>query len=541
MQCDTMLMRHILANAAWATPSAVAVRDGASVLTYGELDDRVHRLASAFFRRECGSGQRIALMAENSFRYFEWYFACCESGAVAVTVNTRWTAAEIAGYLEAIKPRALVADLRLRALILDVLRETPTIVDVFWFDSEAAPGERLGAVPGAEFVTGLDYEDAIASARRLDLPPADPDAPSIIAATSGTTGSYRGAVISQRATWAAGLGWSSRLQFTPAERALIPLPLYFAGGSPNWTLPFFTGGQVIVLRKYSIDAFLATASARGATFAMLVPTMIYDIADQDPSVVTRALSTLRLIGTGGAPIAAERLARAIDVLGPRFAVAYGFTEACASGSLLLPADYHGRDGTDVEMLRTVGRPWPGVTLRVLDDDGNDVPHDGESQGEIVCYGPSIASGYFGAVDDADTFRDGKAFSGDLAVVHPNGCIRVVERRKDLIISGGINVIPREVEETIGSDPRVRAVAVVGVPHRRLGECVCAFVIPAPGQSLTTGDVLDWCSTRMAAYKRPKIVLLAAELPMNSTGKVIKRELVALAAKAGGDRDGIADE
>jgi len=541
MQCDTMLMRHILANAAWATPDAVAVRDGTSVLTYGELDERANRLASAFFQRECASGQRIALMAENSFRYFEWYFACCESGAVAVTVNTRWTASEIAGYLQAIKPRALVADIRLCALIIDVLRETPTIVDVFWFDSESAPGERLRAVPQAEFVSGLDYEAAIASARRLDLPPADPDAPSIIAATSGTTGSYRGAVISQRATWAAGLGWSSRLQFTAAERALIPLPLYFAGGSPNWTLTFFTGGQVIVLRKYSIDSFLATASACGATFAMLVPTMIYDIADQDPSVVIPALSTLRLIGTGGAPISAERLARAIDVLGPRFVVAYGFTEACASGSVLLPSDYHDRDGTDVEMLRTVGRPWPGVTLRVLDDDGNDVPHDGESQGEIVCYGPSIASAYFGAVDNVDTFRDSRAFSGDLAVVYPNGCIRVVERRKDLIISGGINVIPREVEETIASDPRVRAVAVVGAPHRRLGECVCAFVVTEPGQTLTEDDVLHWCSTRIAAYKRPKVVLFAAQLPVNSTGKIVKRELVALATKTGTGCGGIADE
>jgi acyl-CoA synthetase (AMP-forming)/AMP-acid ligase II len=526
-----MLMRQILANAAWATPDAVAVRDGAAVLTYGELDDRVHRLASAFYLRECASGQRVALMAENSFRYFEWYFACCESGAVAVTVNTRWTAPEIAGYLEAIEPRAVVADIQLLDLVTDVLGKTPSITDVFWFDSESVPGSRLPASP-AESAGSHDYEDAIARTERLDLPRADPDAPAVIAATSGTSGSYRGAVISQRATWAAGLGWSARLQFTSAERALIPLPLYFAGGSPNWTLAFFTGGQTIVLRKYSIGGFLATAAAHEVTFAMLVPTMIYDIADQDPAAVIPALSTLRLIGTGGAPISAERLAQAIDVLGPRFTVAYGFTEACASGSVLMPADYHGPDGTDREMLRTVGRPWPGATLRVVDEDGHDVPHDGERQGEIVADGPSIASGYFGAADEAGTFRAGRVFSGDLAVVHSNGCIRVVERRKDLIISGGINVVPREVEEAIGSDPRVRAVAVVGAPHRRLGECVCAFVVPQPGQALTADDVAGWCATRLASYKRPKIVQFTDRLPVNSTGKVVKRELAALAAKAG---------
>jgi long-chain acyl-CoA synthetase len=171
-----------------------------------------------------------------------------------------------------------------------------------------------------------------------------------------------------------------------------------------------------------------------------------------------------------------------------------------------------------------------VTLRVVGDDGRDVPHDGKSQGEIVCHGPMVASGYFGAADAAGTFRDGRVFSGDLAVVHPNGCIRGVERRKDLIISGGINVVPREVEEAIASDPRVRAVAVVGVPHRRLGECVCAFVVPAPGEALTADDVTGWCAARLASYKRPRIVHFTDRLPVNSTGKVVKRELAALAAQ-----------
>jgi long-chain acyl-CoA synthetase len=524
-----MLMRQILANAAWATPDAVAVRDGTSVLTYREIDDRVHRLASALVQRGCLPGQRVALMAENSFRYFEWYFACCETGAVAVTVNTRWTAAEIAGYLETIGPRAVVADIRLRDLIVDVLGRTPSITEVYWFDSDTAPGDQLPVLPQVGSATGLDYEAEIAATEPADLPPADPDAPAIIAATSGTTGSYRGAVISQRATWAAGLGWSARLQFTPAERVLIPLPLYFAGGSPNWTLTFFTGGQAIVLRKYSIGAFLKATAEYGVTFAMLVPTMIYDIAAQDPSVVIPALSTLRLIGTGGAPISAERLARAVEVLGPRFTVSFGFTEACASGTILLPEDYHGPAGTDTDQLRTVGRPWPGVTVRVLGDDGRDVPHDGVTQGEIVCYGPSIASGYFGAAGASETFRDGGVFSGDLAVVNPDGCVRVVDRRKDLIISGGINVVPREVEEAIGAHPRVRAVAVVGVPHARFGECVCAVVVPEPGHALSEQDVLDWCSTRLAGYKRPKIVHFVEQLPVNSTGKVVKRELAVLTA------------
>lgn len=524
-----MLMRQVLANAAWARPDAVAVRDADAAITYGELDERVHRLSTALVQRGCGAGERVALMSENSFRYYEWYFGCCESGSVAVTVNVRWTPAEIAAYFENIQPCAVLADVSLRDLILEVLTASRCVVQVFWFDSESGPGHRLDTLPESELVNGEDYEAVLDTTVAVELPPVDPDAPSIIAATSGTTGSYRGAVISQRATWAAGLGWTSKLGFTEAERAIIPLPLYFAGGSPNWTLTFFTGGEVVILRKYSLESFLRTAAEHQISFAMLVPTMIYDIADHDPDVVKPALATLRYIGTGGAPISAERLARAIEVLGPRFVISYGLTEACASGTVLTPPDYLGPDGVDVDILRTVGRPWPGVGLRVLDADGQNVPHDGSTQGEIVCLGPSVASGYFGPTDDNETFRDGLVYTGDLAVVLPNGCIRVVERRKDLIISGGINVVPREVEEVIGADPRVRAVAVVGAPHRRYGECVCAFVVAQPGEPLAEADILTWCADRLASYKRPKIVVFLDQLPVNSTGKVLKRELTDRAA------------
>jgi fatty-acyl-CoA synthase len=528
-----MLMRQILANAAWATPTEVAVRDGSTALTFSEIDDRVHRLASEFHSRGYGPDDRIALMAENSFRYFEWYFACCESGAVAVTVNIRWTAAEIAAYLQTIEPTVLLADVRLESLVAEVLAALPLITTVYWFDSEAPAGSKLDAVPDRGRATGFDYETVISGADRVRTPPSDPDAPSIIASTSGTTGSYRGAVISQRATWTAGLGWTARFGFTRSDRIVIPLPLYFAGGSPNWTLAFFSGAQTIVMRKYNIDAFLSIVRQHAATFAMLVPTMIYDLADRDPAEVAGAIATLRLIGTGGAPISADRLGRAIDALGPRFMIAYGLTEACASGTALFPEDYRSGGGYDLEKLRSVGHPYPSVTMRVLDASGDEVPHDGQTAGEIVFHGPSVASGYFRRADDASTFRDGAVFTGDLGVVYADGSLRIVDRRKDLIISGGINVVPREVEEVIAADPRVSAAAVVGVPHERLGECVCAFVVPAAGAVLAEADVLDWCSGRMAAFKRPKLVFLVERLPVNSTGKLLKRDLIELASRPAG--------
>ena len=518
-----MLMRRLLDGHARHRAERIALRDGTTALTYRELDERAHRLGAVLLEH-ASPGDRVAYLSENSFRYFEWYFACCETGLVAATVNSRWQPHEIASYLRTIGPRILIVDIRLASIAVDVLAACDSIELAISFDSEAADGTAADALDARTRV--VDYELALASVRPRDRAEASPDAPSIISATSGTAGRYRGAIITQRATWSAGLSCLTRLRLGASSRLLTLLPLHFAGGSPNKLLGFFVGAETIVLRRFSVDSFVAASRTHRPTFTILVPTMLYDLVDALGTSLPEVMESYELIGTGGAPIDGGRFAQVVERLGPRFVSMYGLTEACGTGSALHPEDYWGGDGLHPEQLRTVGRPWPGVDLTVVAEDGSVVPNDGETMGEIVVGGPTVSIGYWGGVDAAETFRDGRVHTGDLAVVEPDGSIRVVDRRKDIIITGGINVPSREVEETLQRHPAVAAAAVVGVPDDRYGEAVCAAVV-VTSSDVTSQDLEDWCRRSLAGPKRPKRIVLVDALPMNSTGKVLKQDVRSL--------------
>lgn len=519
-----MLMRRLVENHARFRPTEVALVDGRVSLTYADLDERIHKLAAALADAGVTPGDRVAYVSKNSFRYFEWYFACCELGAVAVTLNYRWTAAEVSGYLATMEPTVLIAESSLLPLASEtIVPSCPSLSVLLTFDVDAAPGET-GAAHGLSFpgVTCSDYESVVVAAEPRDFPEPSPDVPCIIASTSGTSGVYRGAMMSQRSTWAAGLSWLSRLALTQPAKVLIPLPLHFAGGSPNWHLGIFLGGQTLILREFSTESFLTAVREHRPTFSVLVPTMIYDLLKTRGEKLGTDLASLQYIGTGGAPIDVQRLAKAIEIVGPKFTAFYGMTETCATGTILMPWDYMTETGPDLVRLESVGRPYPGVSVRVLGTDGNEVPHDSATVGEIVFEGPSLASGYW-KVDGSETFSDGRVLSGDLAVVQPGGMVRIVDRVKDIIVSGGVNIPSREVEEVLQAHPDVDQVAVVGIPDERYGEAVYAFVVATP-DSVSAEELEAWCRARMASYKRPRHYEFLSELPMNSTGKTLKREL-----------------
>lgn len=517
-----MLMRQLLDNYARFKRDEIAIRDGQVTLTYGELDERVHGLAAALSAAGVGPGDRVAYASKNSFRYFEWYYACCEVGAIAVTVNYRWTASEISGYLSTIDPTVVIAERELLELVTEtVVPGCPSVSVVVSFDVEAPPGSKGAEPADIAGVRTLDYETLLTQTPPTDFDPPPPDAPCIIASTSGTSGSYRGAVMSQRATWVAGLSWLGRLKLREPAKALIPLPLHFAGGSPNWHLGIFLGGETVIMREFSAERFLSAVAEHRPSFSVLVPTMLYDLLKLRGDALAEDLDSLEMIGTGGAPIDVNRLARLIEIVGPKFAAFYGMTEICATGTLLTPSDYMTPDGPDLTRLESVGSPYPGFSVRVLDTEGDDVPADAATVGEIVFEGPSLASGYWG-IESHETFRDGRVYSGDMAVVQPGGMVRIIDRSKDVIVSGGVNIPSREVEETLQTHPAVDQVAVVGIPDERYGEAVCAFVVTHT--TVRPDELEEWCRARMASYKRPRAYEFIDELPINSTGKILKRDL-----------------
>ena len=238
------------------------------------------------------------------------------------------------------------------------------------------------------------------------------------------------------------------------------------------------------------------------------------------------LSSLRAIICGASPVSKELLLAARDVLGDVFFPFYGMAETYSCGLVLRPENQRpDGDADDIRRLGSAGKPHVNVSVRVVDDDGRLVPHDGQSVGEVLVAGDTVAVGYFEMPDEtAEAFRDGWMHTGDLATIDVDGFITIVDRKKDIIISGGINVASREVEEVLLRHPDISQAAVIGVPHPRWGEAIHAVVVAAPGATVDTDAVLAHCAGSLADYKRPRSIEVVAELPISGTGKVLKRVL-----------------
>lgn len=498
-------MRDVLRDGARVHGRRLAVVDGDTALTYRELHERACRLANAWRSLGIGRGDRIAMISGNSHRFFEWYFACTESGVIGAPLHFRLHPDELARYVEYIEPAALVVD----SNFADLARATLASVDV---------QTVIGFGPGHGFE--LDYESLLDGASSAPIDEAcDPTAPSIISPTSGTTGSVKGAVLSQQNTFMACMAFLTGIGYTPTTRRLQSVQLSFATAGPHYA-PLFLGATMDVVPRFEPELFAESVERHRVTHTTLPPTMVYDLLDA--GIDPKRLATLEVLNVGGAPLDASRFREAIEYLGPILHVTYGMTETAACATMLRPSDYGDATATD-ERLSAVGRPWPGVRLRLVSEAGETVG-PGE-QGEIEVSGPTVGQGYWRMPKEtADSIVEGWFRTGDIGVLDDDGVLSVVDRRKDLIVSGGINIASLEVENVLSRHPAVDRVAVIGVPHPRWGEAVAAIVVPRSGASATERDLVDWCDAHLASFKKPRRVEFVEALPVNANGKVLKREL-----------------
>lgn len=504
-----MSMSRMLVQSAKFNRRRVAIVDGDASFTYEEFAQRVVRLANGLIGLGMRTGDRVAILSLNSHQFSEWYFACAFAGMAGVPLNVRFSPDDLAKYLDYTGTTALIVDARLVELAGPILAGARTVEHVIGY--------------GGDHGQPIDYERLLHRGGLEPLPPSDPDAPVLIAPTSGTTGEIKGAVLSQRNTFMGGLAWLSGLPMTPQSRHLIALPMFFASGSPGWFMSFFVGASNVCVPRFDPATFLDVAESERATHVILGPALFYQMMELGLDL-TR-LRSLDLLGAGGAPFDPTRFVALRELVGDRIAIFFGLTEVAATATFLRPTDYLDDTGNLTDRYLSIGKPWPGVELDVLDDAGEPVPHDGTAVGEIVIGGPTVGSGYWEMPEaTAEAFRDGWHYTGDLATVDPDGFLYVVDRRKDIIISGGINVGSLDVEATIGRHPDVAAVAVIGVPHERWGEAVHAVVVRTPGSSVTAADITSWCRERLASFKKPESVEFVDELPVSPTGKVLKREL-----------------
>ena len=502
-----MLLHEVVSAAAAATPDAPALVADGVTRSFAELDDRVGRLAAAL-RGLTEAGDRVAVVADNCEAWVDCYYGVPRAGGVLTPLNQRLAPPEVAALLAASGARVLIGHRRYLDGVLALRRALPSIATVVCID-DGDHEALLGGAPGGEPPGGA--QDDVAW----------------LLFTSGTTGRPKGAMLTHRSVLAAVRNTALARPVVDDDVYLFPFPLCHVAG---YNVPLFHlhGRPVVLLSRFDAAAFVGAVEHHRVTATSLAPTMISSLLGHLDATGAE-LPSLRSIGYGASGIAPELLRRAIDRLGVDFSQGYGMTELSGNAAFL-DADAHRRGlAGEPHLLRAAGKPGPLVEIRIVDDSSRDVAV--EEIGELVVRGDQVTKGYWedpAATDDA--FDDGWFRTGDLGRWDDDGNLYVVDRRKDIVVTGGENVATREVEDALHEHPGVAAAAVVGVPDPHWGEAVCAVVVRRPGVEVEADDLVDHARSRLAGFKKPRHVLFVDALPVNASGKIVKAELRRMAAE-----------
>jgi acyl-CoA synthetase (AMP-forming)/AMP-acid ligase II len=485
-----------------------AVVDGERAATFADLAARSSRLADALADLGCRRGDRVAILARNSLELVEWFFACAAGGYIGLALNTRLGTQALQEMLADADPSVVLVDGRERELA-DELRSIGAL---------SAPEVGFGEGHGC----GRDYETLLTDARGdLDLPFHDGETPLLLTATSGTTGKVKMTLHSHLGVFTGLQCTQASLRTTPQSRVLTALPMFFATATGGYWVGVFTGAETHLLPAFDAESFVHEVDRSGITHAIVGPSPLYQVMDAGINI--DPLRRLDFLGAGGAPFDSARFGELHERLGGNVAPMYSMSELSFS-CVLRPEDVV-TNGRLNDKVGSAGRPQPGSHVWVLDDDGEAVDADGSTMGEVVFFAPGIATRYWsGDEESSSTFVDGCVRSGDLATIDSDGFLRIVDRKKDLIVTGGINVAPLEVENAIARHPDVAYVAVVGAPHPMWGEAIHAVVVARPGAKPTEEEILRWAADALPPVKRPKSVDFVDALPINITGKVLRRVL-----------------
>ncbi|GAB2888476.1 long-chain-fatty-acid--CoA ligase [Nocardioides pacificus] len=501
---------HQVTKHAQSQPDRAAIRFRGATTTWAELDDRTRRLSTVLEQRGVGAGDRVLVLLTNRPEFVEALVAINRLGAIAVPVNFRLVASEVAFLAENSGSRAVVVEEALAPLVAGVREARAGGLPCLVVGADVAP-----AGPGAEL-----YEDSLASAERHAASgPDNVDTLALIMYTSGTTGLPKGAML----TYQNLLGQTITLVqafrlFRDDEIGLVTSPLFHiaAVGAlvPQLVLGFTT--VITPTGAFDPESFLDLVESEGATSAFLVPTQ-WQAVSASPTIPQRDIR-LRSMAWGAAP-ATPAVLRAMEAAFP------GVPNVCTFGQTEMSPITTVLPGEDaIRKIGSIGKPVPLVSVRVVDAEMNDVA-PGEI-GEIVYRGPQTMRGYWdNPRATAEAFRGGWFHSGDLVRVDEEGFFYVVDRLKDMIISGGENIYSAEVEAVVADHPKVREVALVGSPHPKWGETPVAVVVPHdPADAPTEEELIAFCATRLASYKKPTRVVVLGEMPRNASGKILKTPL-----------------
>ncbi len=482
-------------------------------LCYAELD--LHDRNLGWRLQECGlrAGERVAILDANSIGFLCAYFAAAAVGAILVPLNTRLAARELAEILRDAEARVLLVSEGFRGLV-QALESEETPVDSTLFLDEPPRPTRSGRF------------------RPVALEPEDL---AHLYYTSGTTGRSKGVMLTHRNVCAHAETAVRELGLGPADRWGHFAPMFHLADA--WATFAITkvGGIHVLAPRFDARSALRLIEKERITITNLVPTMLVRLVE-DPLARSFDLSSMRLVLSGGAPIAPALVRKVMETFRCEYAQTYGMTETSPYLTLSL-LQQHLLDLPFEEALRfraRTGRPFAAVELEVVDQAGRKVPPDDRTVGEIRVRGPTVSPGYWKRPEEtAAAFRDGWLYTGDLAVVDVEGYVNIVDRRKDMIITGGENVYSTEVEHALGAHPAVLEAAVFGVSDPEWGEAVRAAVVLKTGASASAEELVAHCRTLIAGYKVPRAIEFRPELPKTGTGKIAKNVLREEARRASG--------
>lgn len=504
-----MLLQSALRRAVRFSPDNTATIVEGRKQTYREFAERVSRVAQGLRERGVGPGDRVALYLLNSTRFIETAYACFEIGAAIVPLNTRLAADELVFILNDAECVAFITHQPLEAAALSFRNRLQGNLDFIGDGETFHPYESL-----------LQKEPV-----PLPDPPISEDDLAGLFYTSGTTGQPKGVMLSHRNLWMNAMHTLVVRQTEANAVFLYVAPMFHLATFPSVINLTLSGGTHAILEKFDLKALMETVERDRVTSTVLVPTMI-NFLIQHPDFQKHDFSSLHRITYGASPMPLEVLKRAMQLLPQvEFAQGYGQTE---SSPLLtvLSKDDHAIDGSEISLqrLKSCGRPIIGVEVEVVDDE--DRPLGPNQIGEVVARGPNIMLGYWKRPEEtAATLRNGWLHTGDMGMFDEAGYLYLVDRKKDMIITGGENVYSTEVENVLYQHPAIREAAVIGAPDEKWGEAVIAIVSLKDGATTDEKDVIAFCAARLADYKVPKrIEIRSNELPKSATGKILKKEL-----------------
>ncbi len=501
----------------WADREGLA--DGDKHFTYREFGERVARLARSLSSLGMAKGSVAAIMAANGHEFMETYYACGVTGVVLSPINFRLSAREIGDILQDCGVSLLFAHVQFAETVKEVVADCPDVKNVIWIGDAAA----LKLTASASW-----YEDILAAEETSfpPLPDLKPDDLAHLYYTSGTTGRPKGVMLTQGNVSFHALAVVPELQLTDADAWLHAAPMFHLADAWSTFAVTWAGGKHVFMPAFNAPQVLATIARERVTASIMIPTMVNAML-HDPDVASHDYASLRMIMTGGAPIAPEVVRKVINTFGCDYIQLYGMTETSPVLTLSLLKD-HMRDWSEDRQIAvkcTTGRPFIGADVRVVRPDGTEVEKNGREVGEIIASGPGITQGYWRQPEvTAQTIKNGWIHTGDLAVIDSEGYISIVDRAKDIIITGGENVYSTEVEYVLYEHKGVLECAVLGIPDQTWGELVTAVVVQRPGHDVTAGDLITFVKGRLAHYKAPRKVEFVSELPKTGSGKIYKKGL-----------------